>query len=258
MATQKPKGDWEQMVLSEIGSLDPRQFIRLLDKEGQSSKEFREKYGGPLQDAKLDALLQREMERRFRLLTPEYGGPGKPLFHLYGGTLTTHLRMQSSVIENTSGYFRYGSKLFRAIDDHISHAKDCVLIERPGHVVGTSAHSGVHFQDAHLYADSYVDDPKDKGEIKRKIAVPAKVYSLEITVDYVEPGEDYDDRRSGRRFFLKVPIDLELNFTQDGFNAWIAETKKKRDAEAGRSEALGKLRELVKRFPKETKEMLRE
>jgi hypothetical protein len=254
MATSKPKGDWEQTVLSEIGSLDPRQFIRLLDKEGHASKEFREKYGGPLQNDRLDALLAREMERRFRLLTPEYGGPGKPLFHLFGGTFVTHLRMQASVEENTSSYFRYGSKLFRAIDDHISHAKDCVLIERPGRVVGTSAHSGVHFKEAYLYCDNWVDKPGGR------VAVPAKVYSLKIEVDYIDPGDDldYDGDRTKKYFYIKVPIELELNFTKQGFDAWVAAAKKERDKDVSRNEDLAKLREMVKRFPKEAKEMLKE
>jgi hypothetical protein len=265
MATRKPIGDWEQKLRTELEGLDPRYFLGLLnglEKSNPISSEFKSRYPSPLFDEQIERFVRAEMERRFRLLVEPFRGPGVPMFFLYGGNFVSHLKMQSSVQDNTFSYFRYGSKLYRAIEEHICYARDCVLIARPGKVVMHRGSSGVSFKHAHLYADNWVNDPKDKGQFPRQIPKPATVYNLQIEVEYVPAGVrdiygDDDDRPVKRsKFYIQVPIDLELNFTKAGFDAWVEDLQKKRDKDAGRQKDLEKLRKLVGQYPKETKEML--
>lgn len=126
------------------------------------------------------------------------------------------------------------SKVWRAIDDHISRDGDCVLIERLAAVPGSSAASGVRFRRSRINFEQQ-----------------------HITVDFVVGYYDRDDDREfDRDYTLLVPIELFTDYSLARFNAWVGELRDKRDTAKTNAE-LVQLEALINKHPDAAKKLLK-
>jgi len=152
------------------------------------------------------------------------------------------MREIANLSEQLGSHFRSKSPLWKAIWDHIAHAKDCVLIDRKSCV---SVHRGtghsINFMD--LYAC------KDYSKLP---AVEADFFAIQLYVDYYDEEEDRDNMV---KYTVNAPTELALNFTQKGFKEWIVSVKKERDAERNEND-LKELERLVKKFPKKASSLV--
>lgn len=138
---------------------------------------------------------------------------------IFGADIVEHLKECQRLKDNTRRYFQ-GSRFWRALQRHIESDKDCI-IERPGAVLTHSAGSGVRFKSACAPWCS-------QGE--------PQTISLEFEVEFVPDSEDpgYDTFQVGgggthRTFFVYLPAELEVNFTEEKFKIWLNQQRKVRD-----------------------------
>lgn len=133
---------------------------------------------------------------------------------LVNGNIFDHMTKMRDMEEARFRYFHYVSDLWKAIQKHITYAKDCVLIDRKDAVMIHRAAYGVTLERTNLFSDKNYFAMTIKVEF-----VPQEEMHRECPNTYVET------------FYLQPPIDLELNFTEGKFNAWLKELKRKRDTE---------------------------
>jgi len=155
-----------------------------------------------------------------------------------------HLRKIQDMKDQLYDYFRYDSKAFRAIEDYIyKHQGFNALVDHPvDHRIPCHRGTGpaINYVGASVYAMDYSVRP----------AKEADVYRLEINVGYVHKDEWEDEYPTERfkKFEIQVPVDLEADFTQEKFRAWIdalAEQKKKKI----QAEAVKQMRKLKAEHP---------
>jgi len=132
-------------------------------------------------------------------------------------------------------YFYWVSPTWKAIDNHIARAKDCVLINTKGLIIISHRGTGpsISFRDWYTYN-------RDGG-----------AYGISFEVEYFESEHElnsYDPRTFRKTYYLSIPFDLELNFTKKKFNTWLAEMKIKRDKETRKAD-LKELDRLKKLYP---------
>lgn len=146
---------------------------------------------------------------------------------LFGGNIIEHIRKMGNMEMARLDYFYWVSSLWRAIQEHISKANDCVLIKRENKIRWEKMHGPcIYLRRTHSYADSW-RDIKDK-------RIPAKVFAMVFDVEYI-PKSQIDHKwpleTYHKTYDINVPIKLELNFTKKGFNKWITELRDKRNSE---------------------------
>jgi hypothetical protein len=163
----------------------------------------------------------------------------KDLNELLAPNIIDHVRIMQKAEAAMRWYFHARSKLMRAIHKHISNPNaPCVIIDRPYSIAtyrGTGA--AIHFKDMTVYGTQFDGNSK-----------PYEVdfYQLKIEVEYDDEDEGY---KGDKIYMIDVPIDLEINFTEEKFDAWVGELAKKRASE---KEAKDRevLEALLKKYPK--------
>jgi hypothetical protein len=165
---------------------------------------------------------------------------------LHGGNIIEHMKHVHEVKDAQWRYFYWQSRVFKAIQQHIERAEDCVLIQRHRKLLFHRGHGAVSFNDAHHYV----------GEVKDGQHVPSKVFNLMITVHFGED-EENDLGAEDRKYYLNVPIDLELDFSPAKFDAWIEGLRQERDAKQLAKDTED-LKRLIGKNPKLVRKLLRE
>jgi len=137
---------------------------------------------------------------------------------LEGGNIVAHMRHIAGLQRMVDTYFHMYSKLWRKIEHHIANDQDQVLVEFPKtwQVRGSRASYGVHRQSCGIYAMDFVDG----------VPKPPKTFWMDIRVDFTDEEEGNEFSKS---FHVNVPVDLELDCTDEKFDAWIASIRKIRD-----------------------------
>jgi len=156
-----------------------------------------------------------------------------PTSDLQGKTFSVFQREMQEMQSEVKKYFRFDSKLWRAIQNHIWHeGQDNALIDWPeGFLVvvhqGTGAainHRGcvLPSADYSVSADYSINPPKQPN-----------VYILDLDVTFINEEDQNMDRplEKMKSYSLVVPIALEENFTAEGFYAWITQKWKEKEAE---------------------------
>jgi len=154
------------------------------------------------------------------------------------GNIFEHIMKISEMESDKMSYFYWVSPLWRAIQDHIAHAKDCVLIDRDGTIVchRGGAFAAISLLETHVYRGDYVDG---------KLVEPT-IFGICLEVEY------YSDETNNvyrKTYNIIAPQDLELNFTKKKFKAWIAELRGARDKGRKKND-LKELRRLKKLYPR--------
>lgn len=172
-------------------------------------------------------------------------------------SFTKAIKDRDAIKDDLYTYFRRFSKTYKAIVEYITKAKEeCVLIEKTGPILmarGTGP--CISYRSCHMYSDDY-SSKKVNG---LAVPIPSPVFCLSISVrmvdsDDVECGME-DPREFERNFDIQVPLDLEQNFTQKKFDAWIKEKKRivnEKQAGIDRKE----LARLVKKYPNHAASLL--
>lgn len=134
-------------------------------------------------------------------------------------------------------YFRYCSKLWRAIENHIVYAKDCVLLNRENKVMIHRGSYGVTISHLYIY-----------GELANK---PSTHFGMNVEVEFIVADQEYEEWPATykKNYDICVPIELERNFSLKDFNKWIMSCRKKRDQENNAAE-LAELKRLKAKYEK--------
>jgi hypothetical protein len=128
-------------------------------------------------------------------------------------------------------YFNRVSKSVKEIKNHIHYDEDCVLMEKMRDEDGDLLDvSSVDFRSAAL--------SDHEGE--------RDWCWIDLEVQFCESEYRYPSRSCR----VKVPIDLEKNFTQEKFDAWIAKLRKERDDKVKEQE-IEDLKRLMRKYPDE-------
>ncbi len=146
---------------------------------------------------------------------------------LFGDNILDHLRKKKKEEKVEANFWIY-NPLWRYIEDHLEHAKECVLIEREGRIQGCSAHSGVYLKDVY----EMIGDP------------PTLCFRCDV---YYENESDPEWSRESMAH-IYVPSELAVEWNEAKWNEFLSEEKRKRD-ESQAKEDTKKLRELVKKYP---------
>jgi hypothetical protein len=169
----------------------------------------------------------------------------QPLNPLLADNIIEHTRIYQRAESAINEYFRSYSKLFRAIHKHIGNPNaECYIIDLPQHcriMRYSECGAAVHFKDLTVWGTQWKWDEATK----RNVPYEVDHFGLDITVEY---HDEEEDRSVTRQYTINVPIDLEVNFTQEKFDAWISELaqKRKTEREAADKEAL---ESLLKKHP---------
>lgn len=146
------------------------------------------------------------------------------MYALTGANIQQHLEYAQAAERATHSHFRLYSLFVKALAEHVRTASDAdCVVDREGRSV--SCHRGT----------GYAIELKDP---ILHFALPGetKMLSFKLHVGY-EPLDDDPERDSlGNRdvervYRLYIPIDLELNYTQEKFNLWAKKMKSELDAE---------------------------
>lgn len=152
------------------------------------------------------------------------------------GSFVAHMNLLGKVKSELEHYFRIKSKCWRAIVDHLYKIKDCVIVQHPKDYFIPFDHAHgpcIRTKSAFLYVDQ-----------------TATVYGLSMAVTYVheEERDSYRPNGTERHYHIQVPIDLEVEFTQEKFDAWIAH-KRAAILSVTREEAIKNIKALRVEFP---------
>ena len=185
---------------------------------------------------KVKTVAEKKEEKATRERAKKFHG--EILDKLEDGNVISNMNRISELQAAQSKYYHFTSKLWKAIRNHVSYSKDCVLCELEGTIIshrGTGA--SISIKKTRLYAPDYKTRPPTE----------ADHFSLSFEVEYFCEGEErsYDPDTYRRTYYVNPPVALELNFTKRGFDAWIKEMREKRDVEIEKPE-----REELKRLKK--------
>lgn len=75
--------------------------------------------------------------------------------------------------------------------------------------------AAVHFKNLTVHGTQYKYDDVQKTNIPYEV----DFFTLEISVEYAD--EDYDAGTQTKCYTIMVPIELEVNFTQERFDSWL-------------------------------------
>lgn len=139
---------------------------------------------------------------------------------LLASDIIEHTRIYQEAKNAIKSYYYFNSNLMRAIQKHIARAENCVLIDRTGQVNWDSSGYAVRFKDIMVFGPQWRYN-KETGRDER---YELDYFNLDIVVEYYN---EEDDKTENNQYTIKVPIDLEINFTQEKFDAWINEMTEK-------------------------------
>lgn len=164
-------------------------------------------------------------------------------FKLRGG-FVAHLRAIADHEEELGKYYHFASKFWRAIVDHLYNIPTCVILDHPAnhYIPFDHAHGPcISFKGAHLFPRDYSEPGKPKEQ---------KVFNLSVRITYIHDDnrDEFNPVSFERAYALHVPLDLEVDFTQEKFNAWIEE-KRKFHEDADRRAAAATIKQLRDKFP---------
>jgi hypothetical protein len=161
-------------------------------------------------------------------------------YGLLAEDIIAHTRIVQSAESAIKTYFHRHSKLMRAIHKHIGNPNaECFIIDRPPNPICRYSECGaaVHFKDLTVYGVQFDKDNK-----------PYMPEDFQLTIEVEYEDEDTYNDTCTRSYWISVPIDLEVNFTQEKFNAWVngLAQKRKDEREAKDKEAM---QTLLKKYP---------
>lgn len=162
------------------------------------------------------------------------------------GSVIDALRLERDFKHNINQYFHYDSACWRAIVEHIGKNKECAFFIKPVDedkatldvMVGRGTGYIINMRNVYIH---YTE---------------GDTFAIELVVWYF--GGKWtrgNPREIKRKYTIEVPFDLEENFTKEKFDAWIKEELAKRQSEQAKDD-LPLLSELIKKYPREAKEML--
>jgi hypothetical protein len=147
--------------------------------------------------------------------------------------IVEHIWTISDMQGAVTDYFRYKCDVWKAIVEHIAHAKKCILIDRPAPVAwlrGTGP--DIHMHRAYSY--------RNWG------GKPATFIRIELRVGFAEDAEFDPDIEKTSEFRIDVPLELFRNFTKAAFDRWVSQIRTKKESDLLQSD-LATLRKLAKR-----------
>lgn len=162
------------------------------------------------------------------------------------GSVIDALRRQRDLEEEIRQYFYYDSPLWRAIVEHIGAKGCCALFDKE------RGEDGIIRLVAVRRGTGYAVTGKDR--FVRMKLIEGITYGMTISVGY--ESEYDDDRGYSKSYHVEIPFDLEENFRQERFDIWIKSEAKKRGEEA-LARNLPELQKLVKKYPGEARQMLK-
>jgi hypothetical protein len=163
-----------------------------------------------------------------------------------GDTMRSLMKMKSDL----HSYFYWDSRLFRKIEDHVWHAEDCVLMDRPAgyELTISSASTSFRFIKAHTFGTQFKDN----------VPYEPDVFSLYFAAEFRNDEEDHTIEISHD---ILVPLNLEDEVPTDVFEArwaaWLEQQRVERD-ERRKKKELPTLEKLLARYPEEAKKLLKE
>lgn len=168
----------------------------------------------------------------------------KEEFALRGG-LVAHMRLQSELEDELSKYFYFKSPLWKAIIREVykGQGQDSGLV-KPQPDMHIPSHRGtgpsVSCKSAWMPGMNYLPDGGKEEQ---------NYFGIRFVVGWVYNDDTSEHPQEKERTYdLNVPVDLETNFTQEKFDAWVATLRAERD-ELDRKDAKRQLDEIKARFP---------
>jgi len=155
------------------------------------------------------------------------------------GNLVEHMRSLLDLKGELWKYFHFDSEIWKRIRQHIGYDDECYLIDREGTIL---SHRGtgksVRFLEAHIGQKNYSKGfPKEVKE--------SEVFVIKFEVGYIDMYEsEYD-----REYYLTIPFDLELNFSEEKFMEWAKKLAKDNKIEEKREDEIHQLRQLMAKYP---------
>lgn len=158
--------------------------------------------------------------------------------------LVAHMRLQADLQDELHKYFYFKSPTWKAIIREVSQKKrdnGLVVIPKDMHI---PTHRGtgpaMSFKGAWMPGLDYLP-----GGVKKE----QDYFGIRFVIGYVYDDDDSDmPNEKEKTYDLNVPTDIELNFTQDKFDAWVATVKAERD-KFDRDHAKMQLDEIRLKFP---------
>lgn len=134
-----------------------------------------------------------------------------------GKNLATFLRSLSDGKQEVFKYFHYDSKFWKALKKHICEAPRyaCIIQLLAHHSIPSYRGTGpaISFRAAHIGG----------GDCSSGTWQESKRYYLEFAITFVHKECDYMENppTQEKTYEILVPFDLEINFTQGKFDAWV-------------------------------------
>ncbi len=163
------------------------------------------------------------------------------------GNVVEHMRLIADLKEQKQKHFHFDSKLWKAIRDSIGkegilvdHPEECLLMTHRG-----TGHA-ISLNSVHLFGKNYEESPP----------VEQPTFFMEVEVEYVREDDTHMDHPPTftRKTPLNVPVTLAIDFQQEQFDLWVAKLKNRKEQEQQDAE-LAQLRELVKKYPSQSREL---
>ena len=159
----------------------------------------------------------------------------KPVAKLNGVNIIDYLFTLQEMKSQVSKHFNFDSPLWKAIYSHIhKESENPAFFDIPQNY-RISLVQGIGFQSVLAYAFN------------------SKTILIQFEVGFLE--EDSNDNLV-RSYHIECPVDLELDFTEEKFDGWLKEVRAKKDLKRTEEE-LEVLETLVKKYPKETKKLIK-
>lgn len=145
------------------------------------------------------------------------------------------LKMTAEVKEHISRYFHYKSLFFKALQKQICDKESengIIYFPKDMSVSCSISGVGILFKEASI-SHFHIDQ---------------NFYKLKFEVHYVYNEQDNYDVVDEREYKIDVPLDLEMNFTQEKFDKWV-EQKGEEDKTRKEKELRHELSRVKSRYP---------
>lgn len=120
-------------------------------------------------------------------------------------------------------WFYFKSKVWKAIYNHIATSEDVVIVSIPTHnSIATHRGTGhaISLRDFGVYGKNYDTSPPTE----------ATAFWMKVSIGLVHISEDHDyGSEVDHGYNFNVPTELMFEFTEEKFNAWISDLRRKRD-----------------------------
>lgn len=173
----------------------------------------------------------------------------------FDGNIIDLLRQVRDAGVMINRYFHWDSSVLKAIENHIWKANPCLLIDRPrngdGEEMKVKTGGGqvcVSFVKAEARGLSYAENKPVEAEYYTLEV--REYYTLEIRVVFEDEDGDVE-----RRYSFNIPIDLEEDFTEEKFEAWVKYTIENNRKNSMYYE-IPKLKALIEKYSDEAKELV--